>query len=111
MRVLDEERPSCWLDRRTVNTTLLWIPTAFPVDVFASQEKRVERRYTVDNGSLNLQPSACKFNPGAPVVVRECDSHLVLFFEIYTRCSCVFFTDLGLLLTRLEPGSDPNQIS
>ena len=37
--------------------------------------------------------------------------HLVLFFEIYTCCSCVFFTDLGLLLTRLEPGSDPNQNS
>ena len=63
----DEECPSCWLDgRRTVNTTLLWIPTAFPVDVFASQEKPVERRYAVDNGSL--LPSARKFNPGAPVV-------------------------------------------
>ena len=38
--------------------------------------------------------------------------HLVLFFEIYTLLwFIVFFTDLGLLLTRLEPGSDPNQNS
>jgi hypothetical protein len=98
VRVLDEERPSCWLDRRTVNTTLLWIPTAFPVDVFASQEKRVERRYTVYNGSLNkLLQVGNNLIQERLWLVRECDFHLGLFLrDLYSTVYGLHdFRDLG----------------
>ena len=75
----------------------LRIPTVFPVDV-SSQEKRVEKRYAVDNGSLNLLPSARKFNPGAPVVSSGVRLPCRSFFrDLYSTVYGFHdFPDLGL---------------